>query len=54
MTELTTREIDLVIKDLKRALRRCDEADIGVAAAPHLDLALYFALLERSQAHESS
>ena len=54
MSDLTTREIDLVIEDLERALRRCDDADIGTAAAPHLDLALHFALRERDQVREKS
>lgn len=54
MSDLTTREIDLVIEDLERALRRCDEAEIGTAAAPHVDLALHFALLERDQVRATS
>jgi len=48
MTEIKTAALDAVLDDLRRALRRCDDEDIGLRAAVHIDLAIHFLDRERS------
>jgi len=43
-----TRALDRLIKDLGRALARCDEAGVGLASSVYLDLALHLAVRERA------
>ena len=48
MHDTDTEQLDGVIEDLKRALARCDEAGVGLAASVHIDLALNLAVQERA------
>lgn len=51
MIETKIAALDAVLEDLRRALRRCDDEDIGARAAPHIDLAIH--LLERERGDPS-